>query len=778
MSINKFFQLLFFVACALASGLSSCEVQQNLEAHFLCAPAYGTRDWQLQAYTSLMPGLYNQVDLTTHTGLALHRFTLETRYKEILHLLDVSKLENNRDGIVIVGSGEGATAALTSAARIKLPFLKALVIESPVDPLAQALIDYGQELYHKAQLSHDISQPLYAQALSNPTAWYASTPRAATQPLRDIYPISSASYIDRNLPILLVAEQHHGLYSKNTAHLLYIKLKQAGRTNIYLLDLEDTFTSDSLSESYVATVHAFYEKYNIPHDTLLAAQGRRHLEQAQPSIKSIEQSIIESYKDDAYNRTFMLGAYAALSGVSALLMPALNYAFGSQTVDDDPGEGPSDRSGKNKAPDRNPISPTVIVTGLSEESSPLLVIPRTTQQASILGSLFGMLFGTPTSTPLEEIGENTELMLQSVVQRVQDLNNEIEKTYAEKTATAAWVRTIRKQIAEIEEIVSGVIPSAMDLLVSEKGGEITLEHIEGLSCLQEKDREHLKEIMTTVRTISNKSKPWFEHVLKVASDQPERPQDDQEERIEVTGALAPSSAPERNQELEQLPYDDFVAMDRAIASRMADIEVAINDLKPINTEQLKRYEILNAKDLATLENKIKNEEVKHLIRELNSLNEKISTLQKRESDKVAAARGEQEVARLSLASEAEQTIENLLAIAKGGRDQLNTEVKGYKGTRKQFLNHVAQQGSQKHVEPALATITKYLETLKAHSGPSLNRAHELIPQMQEHASMGLIARQLQEAREKVDGIVTSIAQAKEALEQRQRNLLAAAKPNK
>ncbi len=326
MGLNVIICTLLPVILIVVLEFGYVQAQEALAAHFLFAPDYGMSKEQLQIYESLMPAAYAQVTFTSAQNLSLDCFSLETRYKELLQLLNISQLKAKRDGTVILGIGHGATAALTATATGRLAFLKALVVESPVDPLARALIDYGQELFTTSPEDPQALQPLLTQALSDPAAWYASTPRATTQSINEVYPISSIQHIDRSLPLLFMIQRNDTFYQKNTTRLLYIKLKQAKYPHVYLLDLEDVLDTDTLSAGtrtspYVAAVHAFYKKYDIPHDILLATEGQQYLAQARPSIESIEQTILGSYIDNAFVQKVLLtlaGAKVAVELGSAV----------------------------------------------------------------------------------------------------------------------------------------------------------------------------------------------------------------------------------------------------------------------------------------------------------------------------------------------------------------------------------------------------------------------------------------------------------------------------
>ncbi len=488
MELKNILRKLLLVALIVAPWSEYTQAQQAAEVHFLFAPDYGMGAEQLQAYEPLMPALYAEVNFIPGQSVSLDRFSLETRYKELLQLLDVNQLKAERGGIVILGAGGGSTAALTATATNRLAFLKALVVESPIDPLAQALIDYGQELFDKSQGKLEELEPLFGQALSDPAAWYASTPRANTEPLRDVYPISSIQCIGRSLPLLFMIQRNDIFYQKNTTRLLYIKLKQAGYSNVYLLDLDNMLDANAAPNTYVAAVHAFYKKYNMPCDNVLAIEGQQYLAQAQPFIKTVGQTILRSYEDTTFAQKVLLalgGVFAATKLGNAVVSTLTKAIKGSTSA---PPSQPVEEVSLQvpqvpKTPHLPPQSPQPL-SKLAEEAynkiinigpfigvgrlseAGVFVVPMVPQLEIPMLSILQPGEEQPmpmTASELHPMGhtethtENThEQILNNLGNNITTLETEISRRA--ESAHAVWLKKMQEELAAIEGQIQALPP--------------------------------------------------------------------------------------------------------------------------------------------------------------------------------------------------------------------------------------------------------------------------------------------------------------------------------
>ena len=109
------------------------------------------------------------------------------------------------------------------------------------------------------------------------------------------FPIDLVDQIDKNLPILMVHSRSDQVIPTNSSRKLYVKLLQSGHNNIYLLELargdHGKLMQGMEAEIYQNCVHAFLQKYNLPHCDEFAQRGRSLLATCQPSIQEVQKWI-------------------------------------------------------------------------------------------------------------------------------------------------------------------------------------------------------------------------------------------------------------------------------------------------------------------------------------------------------------------------------------------------------------------------------------------------------------------------------------------------------
>jgi len=173
--------------------------------------------------------------------------------------------DNNE--IVIFGLSRGASAALNFMALYNPPQVKALVLESPFDAVC-SIIDNKRKQLHLEWLSHDTCECIMEKIFLR----YSRN---------GIRPIDVVSGIRKDLPILIICSKEDPLVPCRSSIQLYQKLKKSGHSSVHLFiaDYGKHFRIlwKQDGDNYQAAVHAFYEKYGLPHDVELALQGRKYL---------------------------------------------------------------------------------------------------------------------------------------------------------------------------------------------------------------------------------------------------------------------------------------------------------------------------------------------------------------------------------------------------------------------------------------------------------------------------------------------------------------------
>ena len=108
---------------------------------------------------------------------------------------------------------------------------------------------------------------------------------------KGLFPINVVEKIPTHLPIMLVHSKKDKTVPINSSRRLYIKLKETGHKNLYLVELQSgnhgklLFGPDADFYNYV--VHAFYKKYNLAHHHEFAQRGQNLLQLCQPAISEV-----------------------------------------------------------------------------------------------------------------------------------------------------------------------------------------------------------------------------------------------------------------------------------------------------------------------------------------------------------------------------------------------------------------------------------------------------------------------------------------------------------
>ncbi len=182
--------------------------------------------------------------------------------------------ETNNSEIVIFGLSRGASAALNLMALYNPPLVKALVLESPFDTVG-SIIDNKRKQLHLEWLSHDageyIMETIFRRYNRN-----------------GIQPIDVVSDIRKDLPILIVCSKEDPLVPCHSSIKLYQKLKESGHSSAHLFIADHGKHSKILEaqdgDTYQAVVHAFYEKYGLPHNAEFALQGKAEFALTQNTV--------------------------------------------------------------------------------------------------------------------------------------------------------------------------------------------------------------------------------------------------------------------------------------------------------------------------------------------------------------------------------------------------------------------------------------------------------------------------------------------------------------
>ncbi len=103
-----------------------------------------------------------------------------------------------------------------------------------------------------------------------------------------------AEIIADDIPLLMVISLKDGLVAPQSAFYLYNRLRDRGHQKIHLLVLKRALhpaymiTDAQDKKVYETVVHAFYKKYNLPHNTALALEGQKDFDATQPTAEYLQ----------------------------------------------------------------------------------------------------------------------------------------------------------------------------------------------------------------------------------------------------------------------------------------------------------------------------------------------------------------------------------------------------------------------------------------------------------------------------------------------------------
>lgn len=202
-----------------------------------------------------------------HTSLA--------QLPEVLHMNAIFKNKINPDDKVIYGGlSRGASIFFTWITVAKPTNVVAAVLESPFarmeDVIKLKIKQFGLDGIFPVSYGHTIMETIFKKYKRN----------GAT-------PLDCAPFVDKEIPILIIASTTDSLISWKSSFELYKALRKSGHEKAHFLLLHNGWHGFLMEGAdapiYEKTVHAFYKKYNLPHDQKLAEAGQHHFEKCTPA---------------------------------------------------------------------------------------------------------------------------------------------------------------------------------------------------------------------------------------------------------------------------------------------------------------------------------------------------------------------------------------------------------------------------------------------------------------------------------------------------------------
>ena len=174
--------------------------------------------------------------------------------------------------IVGVGISRGASALNMLCSQKDKNNIKALVLESPFDSMDSVMRNMLGEFLYKYATARAIGHSLIRFVFSQ------YNKEAAT-------PLQAAETIPLDLPILIICSEEDTRVPAASSENLYKKLRETGHNNVHLIKLKHGAHGKLIhgvdGETYRNVVHAFYQKYDLPHDEQYAKLGKDLFEESQ-----------------------------------------------------------------------------------------------------------------------------------------------------------------------------------------------------------------------------------------------------------------------------------------------------------------------------------------------------------------------------------------------------------------------------------------------------------------------------------------------------------------
>jgi alpha-beta hydrolase superfamily lysophospholipase len=180
----------------------------------------------------------------------------------------------NEYNIILFGLSRGASNVGIFAGLHEIDHVKAIVLESPYYNMGEVI----QSIMYKNRLGwlplsygETIAEFIFKQYNRN-----------------GMNPGNMVQGIPKNIPILIICSQEDQLVPYSSSINVYKKLIESGHQHTYILILNHGRHAKILfgldGQKYQDVVHAFYKKYNLPHDPSIAANGEKYLSLCQPVL--------------------------------------------------------------------------------------------------------------------------------------------------------------------------------------------------------------------------------------------------------------------------------------------------------------------------------------------------------------------------------------------------------------------------------------------------------------------------------------------------------------
>ncbi|MEX0940671.1 MAG: prolyl oligopeptidase family serine peptidase [Candidatus Babeliales bacterium] len=204
-----------------------------------------------------------------------------------------TKVELPNFDMVLTGISRGSATIINYVAQEQPDYVKALILESPFDSLS-SIVRHLLDRYcvswvpFSEKIGYKICQKHFPSI--NP---------------QGTFPLHTIEKVPHTIPVMFVHSKKDKVVPIKSSRRLYIKLKQAGHENVYLVELASGAHGKLINgpdgDAYLYAVHAFYKKYGLPHNPELAVRGQQLLSICQPSVEEVAQRLRKRNQLDENN---------------------------------------------------------------------------------------------------------------------------------------------------------------------------------------------------------------------------------------------------------------------------------------------------------------------------------------------------------------------------------------------------------------------------------------------------------------------------------------------
>lgn len=183
------------------------------------------------------------------------------------------------NGCVLTGISRGAATCINFMATCQPEKVKAIVVESPFDTL-KSVVNHLLDRFKLRWIPFckDMSMMFIDSKFEK-------------LDIQGIFPLDLISHIPQYVPVLIIGSHSDDVVPITSVQKLYATLRRTGHQHAYLLALTQgqhgRLVKGEQREIYVSCVHAFYERYGLPHNRDLAQQGQQILAECQPELTTL-----------------------------------------------------------------------------------------------------------------------------------------------------------------------------------------------------------------------------------------------------------------------------------------------------------------------------------------------------------------------------------------------------------------------------------------------------------------------------------------------------------